>query len=75
MQGRGVQGFYAGKLHREAAVAEGLCGRDELKKFQEFLGADYQVVVFEGLGGTIVFKDKQYDQATNVLTLLKVENH
>lgn len=75
MQGCGVQGFYAGKLHHKAGVAEGLCGRDELKKFQEFLGADYQVIVFEGLGGTIVFKDKQYDQATNVLTLLKVENH
>lgn len=75
MQGRGVQEFLAGKLHREAGVAEGPCGRDELKKFQEFFGAEYQVIVFEGLRGTIVFKDKQYDQATNVLTLLKVENH
>ena len=58
----------AGKLHHEEGVAEGPCRRDELKKFQEFLGAEYQVIVFEGPRGTIVFKDKQYDQATNVLT-------
>ena len=58
----------AGKLHCEEGVAEGPCGRDELKKFQEFLGAEYQVIVFEGPRGTIVFKDKQCDQATNVLT-------
>lgn len=47
-QGRGVQGFLAGKLHREAGVVEGPCRRDEIKKFQEFLGAEYQVIVFEG---------------------------
>lgn len=70
-----MQGFLARKLHREAGVAEGPCRRDELKRFQEFLGAEYQVIVFEGPRGRIVFKDKQYDQATNVLTLLKVENH
>lgn len=48
----------AGKLHHEEGVAEGPCRRDELKKFQEFLGAEYQVIVFEGPRGTIVFKDK-----------------
>lgn len=52
----------AGKLHHEEGVAEGPCRRDELKKFQEFLGAEYQVIVFEGPRGTIVFKDKQYDR-------------
>ena len=57
MQRRGVKGFLAGKLHREAGVAEGLCRRDELKKFQESLGAEYQVIVFEGRRGTIVLKD------------------
>ena len=57
----------AGKLHHEEGVAEGPCRRDELKKFQEFLGAEYQVIVFEGPRGK-TSKDKQYDQATNVLT-------
>lgn len=58
MQGRGVQGFLAGKLHHEVGVAEGPCRWDELKKFQKFLGAEYQVIVLEGPRGTIVFKDK-----------------
>lgn len=59
--GRGLQGFLASKLHREAGVAEGPCGREELKQFQDFLGAEYQLIVLEGLKGTILFKDKQHD--------------
>ena len=55
MQRRGVKGFLAGKLHREAGVAEGPCRRDELKKFQESLGAEYQVIVFEGPRGCLLY--------------------
>ena len=40
----------AGKLHHEEGVAEGPCRRDELTKFQEFLGVEdgqeRQVFVF-----------------------------
>ena len=49
MQRRGVKGFLAGKLHREAGVAEGPCRRDKLKKFQESLGGEYQVLYLKGL--------------------------
>lgn len=45
VQGRGLKGFLASKLHREASVVEGPCVRDELKKFQEYLGAEYQLIV------------------------------
>ena len=75
VQGRGLQGFLASKLHREEGVAQGPCGREELKQFQEYLGVEYQLIALEGLKGTILFKDKQYDQAPNVIALLKTQNH
>ena len=75
MKGRGLQGFLPGKLHRKADVAEGPCGREELKQFQEYLGPEYQLVVLEGMKGKILFKDKTYNQAPKVIALLKTENH
>lgn len=75
MKGRGLQGFLPGKLHRKADVAEGPCGREELKQFQEYLGPEYQLVVLEGMKGKILFKDKAYNQAPKVIALLKTENH
>ena len=74
-KGRGLQGFLAKQMHREAGVVDGPCGREELKKFQEYLGAEYQLIVFEGLKGKILFKDQQYDQAPKVIALLKTQNH
>lgn len=38
--GRGQQGFLVSKLHQEAGVSEGPCGREELKKFQAYLGSE-----------------------------------
>lgn len=74
-RGRGLQEFSAKKLHQDVGVAEGPCGRKELKQFQEYLGPEYQLIVLEGLKGKILFKDKQYDQAPKVIALLKTENH
>lgn len=55
MQGCGLQGFLAGKLHQEAGVPESLCGGEELKKFQASLGSEYQLIVVEGMKGQILF--------------------
>ena len=73
--GRGLQGFLAKQMHQEAGVVEGPCGHEELKKFQEYLGVECQLIVLEGLKGKILCKDKQYDRAPNVIALLKTPNH
>ena len=44
-RGRPVQQQQAQDLHREAGVAEGPCGLEELRQFQQALGSQYQLLV------------------------------
>ena len=74
--GRGQQGYLAHKLCQEAGVAEGSCGSEEMKQFQDHLGPqDCQIVVFEGQQGLIWFKDCAYNNASKKICLLKIGNH
>ena len=40
-----MQQHQAQELHREAGVAEGPCGLEELRQFQQALGSQYQLLV------------------------------
>ena len=44
-RGRPVQQHQAQELHREAEVADGPCGLEELRQFQQALGPQYQLLV------------------------------
>ena len=44
-KGRPRQTNEAQELHRLAGVPEGSCGLDELQKFQDHLGNQYQLLV------------------------------
>lgn len=71
-QDRPQLGFLAMELHREAGVPEGTCGYAELEKFQAFLGPQgYQLIVVEVSRCIILFKDPKYNEAPNVIQLVK----
>lgn len=64
------------ELHREAEVPEGTCGYAELEKFQAFLGPQgYQLIVVEASRCIILFKDSKYNEAPNVIQLVKHQKH
>ena len=73
-RGQPIQGNLARQLHQEAIVPEGSCGPEELQKFQDYLGDEYQIIVIEGLKGHIIFKEREYDFAPKTIALLKNGN-
>lgn len=74
--GRPIQTRLAKLLHQEASVPEGPCGFEELEKFQASLGPQgYQLIVVEVSKCLLLFKDSQYNEAPNVIQLVKVGNH
>lgn len=71
-QGRPQQGFLPRELHRKAGVPEGMCGYAELEKFQAFLRPQgYQLIVVDASRCIILFKDPRYNEAPNVIQLVK----
>ena len=75
-KGRGQQSYLAHKLCKEAGVAEGPCGSEEMQQFQDHLGPQgNQIIVFEGQKGLIWFKDRAYNNAPKKICLLKIGNH
>ena len=62
-------------LYEEAGVAEGPCGKEELNAFQAVLAPTYQLIVVEGLKGHIIFKNQMFDNAPEMLPLLKINTH
>ena len=40
---------------------------EELKQLQEYLRPEYQLIVLEGMKGKILFKDRLFDQASEVI--------
>ena len=56
----GQQGYLAHKLCKEAGVAEGPCGSEQMQQFQDHLGPQgNQIIVFEGQQGLIWFTVKK----------------
>ena len=70
-----IQTRLAQELHRNAQVPERACGTEELNAFQTYLAPKYQLVVFEGIKGQLVYKNAAYDDAEHVLALLKIKQH
>ena len=72
-KGYPVQQRLAQELHREAGVAEGPCGLQELRQFQQALGCDYQLLVMSRIKPFfLIFKG---DDAPHKIRLLKSNHH
>lgn len=74
-RGRPFQKELAKKLHQDACVPECPCGQEELQQFQAYLGPEYHLIVVEPSKGLIVFKERAYDSAPKMISLVKSENH
>ena len=62
----------AKKLHEEARVPEGLCGLDEVAKFQEHLGPlGYRIIVVDAAQGGVIFKGDKFVEADKTISLVK----
>ena len=72
-KGRPRQTTEARELHQLANVPEGPCGVEELQKFQDALGADYQLLVMcMAKPFLLIFKGPP---APNTICLLKADTH
>ena len=59
-------------LHQDAGVPEGLCGHEEIEKFQQLLGPQgYQLIVVDPARGGVIFTGEQYKSAPKVIQLAK----
>ena len=59
-------------LHHEAGVPEGLCGNEEIQKFQDYLGPQgYQLIVVDPARGGVIFTGEQYKSAPKVIQIAK----
>lgn len=75
-KGKPVQECMAKNLHREADVTEGPCGYQELEKFQDFLGPQgCQLILVEPSECLIFFKQSQFNDAPQVIYLVKHHQH
>ena len=72
-KGYPVQQRQAQELHQQAGVAEGPCGLEELRQFQQALGCDYQLLVMTRIKPFfLIFKGPD---APNQIRLLKSNDH
>ena len=72
-RGLPIQKRLAQELHRQAAVPEGPCGLQELEKFQQALGNQYQLLVMSRMKPFfLIFKGPS---APNQIRLLKSNDH
>ena len=59
-------------LYKEAGVPEGLCGYEEIQKFQDYLGPrGYQLIVVDPVRGGVIFTGQQYKFVPKVIQLVK----
>lgn len=75
-KGKPIQERWAKLLHQEASVPEGPCGYGELQKFQDCLGPQgYQLIVVEPSKCLIVFKETTFNDAPQIIALVKHQDH
>ena len=76
LKGTEYQWYLAHKLHEAAGVPKGACGREEIMQFQRHLYKQgYQIKVFEGLRGVLLFNEKEFKDAPKKLCLLQIGHH
>ena len=62
----------AKRLHEEAGVVEGLCGLDEIKKLQDYLGPQgYRIIVVDACRGGVIFKGDAFKDVKKIITIVK----
>ena len=72
-RGLPVQEHQAKQLHQQAGVAEGPCGIEELRQFQQALGPSYQLLAMTRIKPfDLIFKG---EEAPNIIRLLKADDH
>ena len=75
-KGREFQRCLAHQLHEASGVPKGTCGKDEILQMQEHLFPQgYQIKVFEGQNGVLLFHKKEFDKAPKKLCLLQIGHH
>ena len=76
LKGGEYQRYLANQLHEAAGVPKGTCGREEIWQFQKHLYKQgYQIKVFEGLRGVLLFNEKEFKEAPKKLCLLQIGHH
>ena len=75
-KGGEFQRCLAHQLHEASGVPKGTCGREEILQFQKYLGElGYQIKVFEGQRGVLLFNEEEFDKAPKKLCLLQIGHH
>ena len=75
-KGREFQSCLAHQLHEASGVPKGTCGNKEILQMQEHLFPQgYQIKVFEGQNGTLLFNKEEFDSALKKLCLLQIGHH
>ena len=64
----------AHQLHEAADVPKDTCGQEELLKFQRYLDG-YQIKVFDGQDGALLFNEKDFNKAPKKLCLVQCGHH
>lgn len=53
-------------------VAEGLCGLEEIDKFQDYLGPQgYRIIVVDACRGGVIFKGDAFKEAKKIIAIVK----
>ena len=75
-KGREFQSCLAHQLHEASGVPKGTCGNKEILQMQEHLFPQgYQIKVFEGQNGALLFNKEEFDSAPKKLCLLQIGHH
>ena len=62
----------ARKLHQEANVTEGLCGLEEVDRFQEYLGPmGFRIIVVEASRGGVVYTGDKFRDSEKIIAIVK----
>ena len=60
------------RLHEEAGVVEGLCGLEEIEKFQDYLGPQgYRIIVMDACRGGVIFKGDAFKEIKKIIAIVK----
>ena len=62
----------AKRLHEEAGVVRGLCGLDEIEKFQDYpCPQGYRIIVVDACRGGVIFKGDAFKEVKKIITIVK----
>ena len=75
-KGGEFQRCLAHQLHEASGVPKGTCGNEEILQMQRHLSPQgYQIKVFDGQNGALLFNNKDFNEAPNKLCLVQMGHH